>query len=127
MPQRDLLSSGGKRRGELTDSSAREQTGSGIDNGTRTLLRTLNGPLAHRRLAGPVRDGDGHCHLVQPARTRPWVLLAGAAIVALMFFGWFSEVIRESERGVYNKAVDGSFRQGMIWFIFTEIMLFGAF
>jgi len=57
----------------------------------------------------------------------PWILLTGAAIVAVMFFGWFSEVIGESERGVYNKAVDGSFRQGMIWFIFTEIMLFGSF
>ncbi|WP_376694551.1 cytochrome c oxidase subunit 3 [Wenzhouxiangella sp. EGI_FJ10409] len=57
----------------------------------------------------------------------PWFTLAGTAIVLVMIFGWFAQVIRESEDGLYNDAVDGSFRQGMIWFIFSEVMFFAAF
>ncbi|NDY94803.1 cytochrome c oxidase subunit 3 [Wenzhouxiangella limi] len=57
----------------------------------------------------------------------PWLLTIGAGIIILMIFGWFSEVIRESRASLYNAAVDASFRQGMIWFIFSEIMFFGAF
>ena len=52
---------------------------------------------------------------------------AGTAIVILMMFLWFGEVISESERGVYNDEVDGSFRMGMIWFIFSEVMFFAVF
>jgi len=57
----------------------------------------------------------------------PWLVTIGAAIIVMMIFGWFSEVIRESRAKLYNRAVDASFRQGMIWFIFSEIMFFGAF
>lgn len=57
----------------------------------------------------------------------PWLFAAGGAIVIYMMFGWFSEVIRESEGGLYNSTVDMSFRQGMVWFIFSEIMFFAAF
>ena len=44
-----------------------------------------------------------------------------------MFFGWFGTVIGESERGIYNLQVDRSFRMGMMWFIFSEVMFFAAF
>ena len=44
-----------------------------------------------------------------------------------MFFGWFSTVIGENQKGMYNLAVDRSFRMGMIWFIFSEVMFFAAF
>lgn len=57
----------------------------------------------------------------------PWFMLAGAAIVIYMMFGWFGVVIGESEGGIYNRQVDRSFRMGMAWFIFSEIMFFGAF
>ena len=56
-----------------------------------------------------------------------WALLPGAAILAFMFFGWFGTVIGENEKGMYNLAVDRSFRMGMIWFIFSEVMFFAAF
>jgi cytochrome c oxidase subunit 3 len=42
-------------------------------------------------------------------------------------FGWFGEVIRDSEAGRYNKQVDSSFRWSMSWFIFSEVMFFAAF
>ena len=55
------------------------------------------------------------------------VMLAGFAIVLFMVFGWFRTVINESEAGTYNMQVDKSFRQGMAWFIFSEVMFFAAF
>ncbi len=55
------------------------------------------------------------------------IMLAGFAVVIFMMFGWFGEVIRESEHGVYSKWEDKSFRLGMSWFIFSEVMFFAAF
>ena len=56
-----------------------------------------------------------------------WVMLAGVAVVVFMLFGWFSNVIAESVGGAYNSQVDMSFRMGMFWFIFSEVMFFAAF
>lgn len=56
-----------------------------------------------------------------------YVLYAGLAGVVLMLFGWFGDVIRESVKGFYNRQVDISFRMGMIWFIFSEVMFFAGF
>ena len=57
----------------------------------------------------------------------PWVLALGVAVLIYMLFGWFGIVIHENQKGVYNKHVDGSFRWGMSWFIFSEVMFFAAF
>jgi len=54
-------------------------------------------------------------------------LLVGVAILIFMMFGWFGQVIRESESGLYNKQVDKSFRIGMSWFILSEVAFFAAF
>lgn len=51
----------------------------------------------------------------------------GLAIIIFMVFGWFREVINESQKGLYNAQVDRSFRMSMIWFIFSEVMFFAAF
>ena len=59
--------------------------------------------------------------------TAPWTFTVGALILIYMMFGWFGEVIRESEAGLYNEQVDSSFRMGMLWFIFSEVMFFAAF
>jgi len=56
-----------------------------------------------------------------------YVMLTGVAIIVFMITGWFAEVIGESQRGMYNAQVDRSFRQGMFWFIFSEVMFFAAF
>ena len=57
----------------------------------------------------------------------PTVFALGFAVLFVMLFGWFGAVIRESEGGLYNKDVDRSFRMGMGWFIFSEVMFFGCF
>ncbi|MFL6593413.1 MAG: cytochrome c oxidase subunit 3 [Luteimonas sp.] len=51
----------------------------------------------------------------------------GLASLAAILFKWFADVIGESLRGYYNKQVDTSFRMGMMWFIFSEVMFFAAF
>jgi len=55
------------------------------------------------------------------------MMIAGAAVIIFMLFGWFGTVINESLSGKYNSQVDMSFRMGMGWFIFSEVMFFAAF
>ena len=56
-----------------------------------------------------------------------YAFLPGALLLATMFFCWFGTVINENQEGVYNLEVDRSFRLGMMWFIFSEVMFFAAF
>ena len=56
-----------------------------------------------------------------------WVMMAGLAVMIVMLTGWFGTVIHESVDGLYNPQVDKSFRMGMFWFIFSEVMFFAAF
>lgn len=55
------------------------------------------------------------------------LVCAGVLVMLVMLFGWFGTVIRENEHGYYNAQVDRSFRWGMSWFIFSEVMFFAAF
>ncbi|MEZ5578973.1 MAG: cytochrome c oxidase subunit 3 [Candidatus Competibacteraceae bacterium] len=55
------------------------------------------------------------------------LLLTGLALIVITMFGWFGTVIRESEKGLYSEQMDRSFRWGMSWFIFSEVMFFAAF
>ncbi|WP_299202368.1 cytochrome c oxidase subunit 3 [uncultured Amphritea sp.] len=55
------------------------------------------------------------------------LLLVGALCMGLILTGWFGHVIDESRRGLYSDQMDRSFRWGMSWFIFSEIMFFAAF
>jgi cytochrome c oxidase subunit 3 len=56
-----------------------------------------------------------------------WVLLAGLIVWAITLFRWFSQAVSESEGGLYGHRIDISFRWSMSWFIFSEVMFFGAF
>jgi cytochrome c oxidase subunit 3 len=57
-----------------------------------------------------------------------WVGIAGGFMVLIyMMFRWFGDVIRESEGGKYGGWEDMSFRWGMSWFIFSEVMFFAGF
>ncbi|MEO0318564.1 MAG: hypothetical protein RL404_2241 [Pseudomonadota bacterium] len=50
-------------------------------------------------------------------------------IIAALFilYNWFGDAIAESEGGLYNARIDTSYRWSMSWFIFSEVMFFGAF
>jgi cytochrome c oxidase subunit 3 len=57
----------------------------------------------------------------------PLIFFVGGLILAWMLFGWFGNVIKESRGGLYSPQMDRSFRWGMSWFIFSEVMFFAAF
>ena len=60
--------------------------------------------------------------------TAGWIgIAAGLMALIYMMFRWFGDVIRESESGKYHGWEDVSFRWGMSWFIFSEVMFFAAF
>ena len=54
-------------------------------------------------------------------------LLFGLALWAFTLQQWFRQAISESEGGLYSDRIDTSFRWSMSWFIFSEVMFFGAF
>ena len=56
-----------------------------------------------------------------------WIMMGGLGVLVVMLVGWFGAVISESQGGLYNEQVDKSFRMGMFWFIFSEVMFFAAF
>ena len=56
-----------------------------------------------------------------------FLMMLGIVTILAMMFGWFRTVIAESIAGTYSKQVDTSFRMGMMWFIFSEVMFFAAF
>ncbi len=56
-----------------------------------------------------------------------FILTAALAVFAYLLYSWFGDVVRESLRGYYNTQVDRSFRQGMFWFISSEVFFFLAF
>lgn len=57
----------------------------------------------------------------------PWVMIAGVGVILYVLVGWFGAVIAESRRGAYGRWEDRSFRWGMVWFIASEVVFFGAF
>ncbi|RDU99926.1 cytochrome c oxidase subunit 3 [Trinickia dinghuensis] len=57
----------------------------------------------------------------------PYTLFAGLLWLLFVLWHWFGDAISESETGMYGKRVDQSYRWSMSWFIFSEVMFFGAF
>jgi cytochrome c oxidase subunit 3 len=54
-------------------------------------------------------------------------LFFGLAWWLLVLYQWFGDAIAESVTGQYSRRIDTSFRWSMSWFIFSEVMFFGAF
>jgi cytochrome c oxidase subunit III len=57
----------------------------------------------------------------------PYALAFGLVWWLVVLKQWFSQAISESESGLYSDRIDVSFRWSMAWFIFSEVMFFGAF
>ena len=55
------------------------------------------------------------------------MMTVGFATFVVMLGLWFALQATESESGMYNHGVGISYRMGMMWFIFSEVMFFGAF
>ncbi|NMG32252.1 cytochrome c oxidase subunit 3 [Aromatoleum evansii] len=71
--------------------------------------------------------GSGAAMWLNGVKVGPWLFFLGIAVLVFMLFGWFGQVVRESEGGNYGRKVDRSFRWSMGWFIFSEVMFFAAF
>jgi len=56
-----------------------------------------------------------------------WSLAFGMVWWLTVLFFWFRAAVRESEGGLYGHKIDLSYRWSMSWFIFSEVMFFGAF
>ena len=69
----------------------------------------------------------GFASLLNGASGATMLIGIGVLITLIMLFGWFGTVVNEGLKGMYNDQVDRSFRWGMSWFIFSEVMFFAAF
>jgi len=56
-----------------------------------------------------------------------YALAFGLVFWLTVLFQWFRQAAMESESGLYGHKVDLSYRWSMSWFIFSEVMFFGAF
>jgi cytochrome c oxidase subunit 3 len=56
-----------------------------------------------------------------------FLLPIGVLGILLMMFLWFRDTARESMANMNSAQMDRSYRQGMTWFIFSEVMFFAAF
>jgi cytochrome c oxidase subunit 3 len=70
---------------------------------------------------------SGAALMMNQSASGKFVSMLGVVALVVMLFGWLGNVIRESEGGFYNAQVDRSFRWGMSWFIFSEVMFFAVF
>jgi len=57
----------------------------------------------------------------------PYAVAFGLVWWLVVLKQWFSDAIHESQSGMYSDRIDVSFRWSMAWFIFSEVMFFGAF
>jgi cytochrome c oxidase subunit 3 len=55
------------------------------------------------------------------------MMLFGFLMFLVMVGAWFALQATESESGMYNHGVGISYRMGMMWFIFSEVMFFAVF
>ena len=57
-----------------------------------------------------------------------WLIFAaGVVMVLFMMWGWWKNTISESLANMNSAQLSASYRQGMMWFITSEVMFFAAF
>ena len=69
----------------------------------------------------------GAANWVNGAHWGMYSLFFGLLWLFGVLFQWFRDAVRESEGGLYGRKIDFSYRWSMSWFIFSEVMFFGAF
>jgi cytochrome c oxidase subunit 3 len=77
--------------------------------------------------AGLVTMLAGFANYLNGSAAGSTFMVAGLMIFITMLAGWFMLQATESESGMYNHGVGISYRMGMMWFIFSEIMFFAVF
>ncbi len=102
------------------------------------MSSTTNGTPPHYFVPGPSRHPAlaalglffvflGAAQWINGADWGKYSLAFGLVWFLGVLYQWFSQSIGESEGGQYGHRVDLSYRWSMSWFIFSEVMFFGAF
>jgi cytochrome c oxidase subunit 3 len=102
------------------------------------MSSTTHGAAPHYFIPGPSRHPAmgafglffvilGAGQWINGAEWGKWSLAFGMVWFLSVLFQWFKESVTESEGGQYGHKIDLSFRWSMTWFIFSEVMFFGAF
>src|SRR5690554_34638 len=87
-------------------------------------------PITGALALGLMAFGAGHFTLEwskQEAGFGHYILGTGIFVLFIMLVGWFGDQIRESRAGMHNLQLNRSYKIAMLWFIFSEVMFFGAF
>ncbi len=86
-------------------------------------------PSRHPAMAafGPFFTFFGAAQWMNGADWGKWSMIFGLVWFLVVLFQWFSQAVGESQTGQYGRRIDFSFRWSMSWFIFSEVMFFGAF
>ncbi len=95
-----------------------------MSGGTYYVPATSKWPILASVSLGVMMTGMGMV-LVHDRGTP--VMAVGILAVLVVMALWFRDVVLESRQGLYDAQMDRSFRQGMAWFIFSEVMFFAAF
>ena len=77
--------------------------------------------------AGLVTMLAGFANYLNGSSIGPALMVVGLLIFITMLVGWFTLQAKESESGMYSHGVGISYRMGMMWFIFSEIVFFAVF
>ena len=96
-----------------------------MSGGSYYVPESSKWPILGSLSLGAMMIGTGTL-LVHGLAGMPVMVVGLLAILAVMTL-WFRDVIRESRGGLYDAQMDRSFRWGMGWFIFSEVMFFAAF
>lgn len=77
--------------------------------------------------AGNMIQSHSSSGLVTNAGTLNFLFPIALLGIFVLMFMWFRDTVRESLGNMNSVQMDRSYRQGMTWFIFSEVMFFGAF
>ena len=69
----------------------------------------------------------GLIQMIEYGQSMPVLFFVGVGLSLICIYAWFWKIVTEAEGGKYNAQVDMTYRWGMGWFIFSEVMFFGAF
>ena len=98
-------------------------------NASKAPYYYVPGPTRHPIVTsiGLAGFGFGISQWVNGSTAGMILCLAGIVWTIASLYSWFGDAIHESESGMNSVNVDVSYRWSMAWFIFSEIMFFGAF
>ncbi len=74
-----------------------------------------------------VQQNSGSGIAANEGSSGSYILTLGLMGIIAMMFVWFRDTIKESLAHKNSLQMDRSYRMGMMWFIFSEVMFFGAF